>query len=221
MEKYTNVDKFLIINQKIILDVKFGEYPGVFDSRIEDITPKTIRITMPSEKGFPVPLALGISINVSYVGDNGRFSFQSKVISRLKEQIPMLEIEKPSVVFRKELREFFRINTGAKVKILASYEDDKGCPVDDVFEAYVQDISGGGMRVTGGYRLEHGQEVEIYFGDMVPELKSAKAAVMRSVAHEDQRYEAGLKFLGMNTVDRDKVIKYVFKRQLELRKLIG
>jgi c-di-GMP-binding flagellar brake protein YcgR len=221
VEKYTNVDKFLIINQKIILDVKFGEYPGVFDSRIEDITPKTIRITMPSEKGFPVPLALGISINVSYVGDGGRFSFQSKVLSRLKEQIPMLEIEKPSVVFRKELREFFRINTRARVKILASYEDEKGSPVDDVFEAYVQDISGGGMRVTGGYRLEHGQEVDIYFGDMVPELKSTRAVVMRSVAHEDQRYEAGLKFLGMNTVDRDKVIKYVFKRQLELRKLIG
>ncbi|MGE4498488.1 MAG: flagellar brake protein [Deferribacterales bacterium] len=221
MEKYTNVDKFLIINQKIILDVKFGEYPGVFDSRIEDIRNKSIYITMPSEKGFPVPLAVGVSVNVSYVGDGGRFSFQSKVISRLKEQIPMLEIEKPSVVFRKELREFFRINTRAKVKILNSYEDDKGSPVDDVFEAYVQDISGGGMRVTAGYRLEYGREVEIYFGDMVPDLKSARAVVMRSVAHEDQRYEAGLKFLGMNTVDRDKVIKYVFKRQLELRKLIG
>ena len=75
MEKYTNVDKFLIINQKIILDVKFGEYPGVFDSRIEDIRNKSIYITMPSEKGFPVPLAVGVSVNVSYVGDGGRFSF--------------------------------------------------------------------------------------------------------------------------------------------------
>jgi c-di-GMP-binding flagellar brake protein YcgR len=221
VEKYTNVDKFLIVNQKIILDIKFGEYPGTFDSRIEDMTSKTILITMPTDKGLVVPLAPKLAVGVTYVGDGGRFSFQSKIIKRVKGKIPLLEIEKPKVVYRKELREFFRINTRARIKIFVTSEDAKGNPVDNIFEASVQDISGGGMRITGSYRLEYGQEVEVYFNEIVPGLKSVRASVTRSVAYEDQRYEAGLKFLDMNAVDRDKVIKYVFKRQLELRKIMG
>lgn len=219
--KYTKVDDLLFINQKIFVDVKFGIKAGSYESRFEDIRDKSILISVPSDRGAFVPLSPGLDISVLYIGDGGRYYFQSKVLGRIKETIPLIEIEKPTVIHRKELREFFRINTNAKVKLLATRQNASANSVDNIMEAYVQDISGGGMRVSLRTRLEYNDEVEIYFSEMVPELKSTKAVVTRSVTLEEGRYEAGLKFLNINSVDRDRVIKYVFKRQLELRKLIG
>jgi c-di-GMP-binding flagellar brake protein YcgR len=221
VEKYTDVNKFIKINQKINVEIKLGVNEGVYDSRIENFVDDSVFISMPSVRGVPIVLPEGAMVEISYVSDSGRYSFTSKVLSKLKDVVALIEVSKPEAIYRKELREFFRINSGAKVKIVFVKEDEDGIITDEIFDAYVQDISGGGMRIVTTTRLERGQEVEIYFNDIVPNLKSAKAAVMRSSIHEDGKCELGLKFVGMSAIDRDKVIKYVFKRQIELRKLIG
>ncbi|WP_022850244.1 flagellar brake protein [Limisalsivibrio acetivorans] len=221
MEKYTKVDKFLIINQKVILEVKSGDYPGTYDSRIEDVKPKSILITMPTEKTVTIPLSSGVILDVAYVSEQGRFHFRSKVIKRVKEVIPLLEIEKPDAVYRKELREYFRVNTRAKIKVLLTREEPDGSIKEKLCIASVHDISGGGIRIISECRMEMEEMVEVYFDGAIPGLESIQGRVRRAVALEEGKYEAGLEFIDINNVDRDKVIKYVFKRQLELRKLMG
>jgi len=219
LEKINDVEKFLTINQKLLLEVKAGEYAGMYDSRVEDIEGDIIHISMPTEKSVTVPLKPKTRLHVSFVMDRGRLSFKSVVEDRYMDPLPMLKIVKPEVLFREELRSFFRVDTRIPVKIMVD-ENDGDIIKQKMYQAKLLDLSGGGCRVFTEVKLEKGDVFEIFLLGNIERLEQIKVEAKRIRKVEDH-YEIGSEFYDIGQSDRDKIIKYVFKRQVEMRKLLG
>lgn len=219
MEKILEVDKFLTINQKLLLEVKIGDYAGVYDSRIEDIDKGSVHVSMPSEKGVAIPLKPGTRLHVSFVMDRGRLSFKSAVEDRFMDPLPMLKITRPDVLFREELRSFFRVDTLIPVKIMVNIHEGDIIR-QKMFEAKVTDLSGGGCKVFTEAPIKKGDTFEIFFLGTIEKLDSVKVE-SRRIRRVEEFYEVGSEFYGLSHSDRDKIIKYVFKRQVEMKNLLG
>jgi len=221
LEKLEKFDQFLSVNQKLLIEVKVGDYPGIFDSRIEDIKAKEkkILLSMPTDKGQGIPLKPNTRVHLSYVLDKGRFSFKSVILDRVKDPLPMLVVQYPEAIFRQELRAFFRVDTRIPVKVMATVKSGESASVK-IIDAKIVDISGGGMRLFSEIKMEKNDTIEIYLQGSIEKLESLKALVMRSTKR-DGMFETGVRFEDLSSSDRDKIVKYVFKRQVELRKLLG
>ncbi|MGD9806947.1 MAG: flagellar brake protein [Deferribacterales bacterium] len=219
MEKITEVDKFLTINQKLLIEVKVGDHAGVYDSRIEDMDKSSLHISMPSEKGVTIPLKPNTKLHVSYVMDRGRLSFKTVVEDRFMDPLPMLKVTKPDLLFREELRSFFRVDTRIPVKLMVDI-DEGDIIKQKLFEGKIIDMSGGGCRVFTPAPIKKGDVFEMFFQGELEKLESVKVEAKR-IRKVEENFEVGSEFYGISQSERDKVIKYVFKRQVELRKLIG
>lgn len=168
MEKITDIDKFLSINQKkLLLEVKLGENAGgVYDSRVEDIEGDILHISMPSEKGRTIPLKPKTRLHVSYVMNRGRLSFKTMVEDRYMDPMPMLKVVKPEVLFREELRSFFRVDTRIPVKVMVDVNEDEIIR-QKMFEAKVIDLSGGGCKVFTNAPIKNGDKFEVFFFSII------------------------------------------------------
>lgn len=219
MEKINDVDKFLSVNQKLLLEVKVGDYAGTYDSRIEDMLGEEMHIAMPSERGVTVPLKPKTKLHISFVMDRGRMSFKSVVEDRFMDPRPMLKVVKPDVLFREELRSFFRVDTRIPVKILVDINEGDIIK-QKMYEAKILDLSGGGCRVSCDAPIAKNDVFELFFLGSIDRLDSVKLEAKR-IRKVEEHIEVGSEFYSVSQGDRDKIIKYVFKRQVELRKLLG
>jgi len=219
VEKITDVDKFISINQKLLLEIKVGDHAGIYDSRIEDIKGGAIHISMPTENSRRIPLKPNTRLHVSYVMDRGRLSFKSMVEDRYMDPLPMLVITKPETLFREELRSFFRVDTRIPVKVMVEINEDD-IITQKMFDAKITDLSGGGCKTFIDAPIKKGDRFEIFFLGNIDRLESVNAEARRVVKVEEN-LEIGCEFIDIAQSDRDKVIKYVFKRQVEMKKLLG
>jgi len=219
LEKIENVDKFLSVNQKLLLEVKVGDYAGIYDSRVEDIDGDLLHISMPSERGVTIPLKPKTKLHISYVMDRGRLSFKSIVEDRFMDPRPMLKVPKPDALFREELRAFFRVDASFPVKLLVDINEGDIIK-QKMYEAKMLDLSGGGCRVLCNAPIERNDIFELFFLGAIDRLDSVKLEAKR-IRKNEENIEVGSEFYSVTQGDRDKIIKYVFKRQVELRKLLG
>jgi len=221
MEKLKDITSYLKINTKIFVNVLSEAYIGIYDSRIENIDNKVIKITIPSQKGVPVPLSPGAKLEVSFITQMGRFSFKSEVIGRVKENIPLLEIAYPDFLRRQELRRFFRVETRLKIKFhTIDYIMKDGIPemIKKKYEGIVRDISGGGLRLNCDIKLEQGQAIEVDISESLGTKFNIIAIVVHVYSNVDKS-DVGVEFITIKETDRDKIIKYIFKRQIELKRM--
>ncbi|MBZ4672677.1 flagellar brake domain-containing protein [Deferribacterales bacterium Es71-Z0220] len=221
MEKIKDISTYLTINTKILVNVLSGNYRGIYDSRIEDIHNDKMKITIPSQKGIPFPLSPGSKLEVSFITPMGRFSFNSEVIGRTRENIPLLEIVYPEFLRRQELRRFFRVEARLKIKFRTiDYIEKDGAPemIKKEYDGIIKDISGGGIRLTSDIQLEQGQAIELDMSEAI----GTKFDIIARVVHiynNDDKSEVGVEFITIKETDRDKIIKYVFQRQIELKRM--
>ncbi|KAA0259153.1 hypothetical protein FHQ18_01500 [Deferribacter autotrophicus] len=221
MEKITRVDSYLEPNIKITVDVLSGEFQDRYDSRIEIVDKDYLYISVPTKNAIPAPLTPGTKIEVSFITDKGRFSFKSEVVERIKENILMLKVKKPSFLMRKELRKYFRVETHLKVIICKiNYNNNENIPemVKECDFGIIKDISGGGIKIVTELPLQAENIVEIDFNGTINNIKEVFGKVVRVVSLNN-KYEAGIEFISIRENDRDKIIHYVFKRQIELKKM--
>lgn len=224
MEKIKNVNDYVHINSNIDIEVLKGNYKGIYSSRIEDINNTSIFISIPSNKSVPIPLSPGSLLEISFITDKGRFSFKSTVKGRLKDRIPMLELEKPEFILRKELRKYFRVDTRLKASVFLvnfNIEDGDVNMTRDIYDGIIKDISGGGMRILTIAPIKLDQAIEIDVNESLGARKEIFARVVNVFPRDIKsgKIEAGIEYISIKENDRDQIIKYVFKRQIELRKL--
>lgn len=221
MEKFKDIDNYIKVNTKILFNVVTGDYRGVYDSRIEDIKNDEIRITTPTLKGVPFPVYQNIEVEVSFINEKGRFSFKTKVLGRIVDKIPLIQIQKPDFIFRKELRKYFRVGARLKIKFRnINYKLKNGQPDIERTEqsAIIKDISGGGFRFVTDATITEGQAMEVFEIEGI-EIKNDVICRVVSIYNNADKTDAGAEYISIKELDRDKIIKYVFQRQIELRKM--
>ncbi|MEF3255122.1 MAG: flagellar brake protein [Deferribacterales bacterium] len=222
MEKIKDYKNFLQLNTKVNISVRSGSYQGVYDSRIEDLRGDGIYISLPTLKGVPFPILPGTEVEVSFIASGGRFSFDTKVEGRVVDGIPMLKLKKPEYIYRSELRKFFRVDCRLKIKIhRLFFEKLNGDIIFKVnsYDALVKDISGGGVRLQTEIELVEDDIIQVDLTDHFPTINEIFGRVVTVFPKVDKKYEYGVEFISIRERDRDLIVKYVFRRQIELKKL--
>ena len=82
------------------------------------------------------------------------------------------------------------------------------------------DLSGGGIKITFNRGLKEGTRVELSFELERGEVINALGEIVRTekVGEGNDRYWLAIKFTDILESDRNKIVKFVFKKQVELRK---
>lgn len=223
-EKVKNLEDYLRVNTRINVGVKRADYSGVYDSRVEDITNKHILISHPTDNGVPIPMLPGTKISVEYATNDGRFQFESSVIGRHTEgSLSFIQVSIPETIVRNQLREFFRVptNVKGKVKLYYSKVPDKNMKIPHrKADCKLVDLSGGGGKLITEEHLDKGQVFGLDISGEVDGAEDIKCTCIRAKRIQGKN-EVSFKFNFTKESERNLIIKYVFKRQIELKQLLG
>jgi len=179
-----------------------------YPSRIELVGEEELWVAAPQEKGVLVPIGVGEKLFVYVIGENEIFHFEGEVKNRLrKENMAFLILSLPQEVKREQRRNYVRIDVAIPLLIR---KDDR------TFLGYTRNLSGGGMQASfSGERNFLGIGDEVVFS-LSLEDKSiiGRAKVVRK---DDPSYYA-FQFVEITDQDKEEIIHYIFKQQIEIRK---
>lgn len=223
MEKITDVDSVLVPNLRLNI-ASSDSGTMVYDSRVEDIMYSTFFVAMPSDRGIAMPIHPGASVDVSFIANGGRYFFKTSITNKILQNINLLELKKPEMLYKSELREFFRIDVLQKVRIYLMKEiqgrnNQVALFRDKTMDGVCINVSGGGLKFLVETDIERDCVIEMDFSHFIEGLDSIMGQVVRCVLNEKKMYEIGVNYLDLKDSQRDKIIKYTFKRQIETRKL--
>ncbi|GGK18841.1 hypothetical protein GCM10010965_09790 [Caldalkalibacillus thermarum] len=199
-----------------------------YKARIVDLNEQYIYIELPMHEQssrlafFPE----GTELEVWFTGkDKVPYQFVSQVAGRRKERIPvtLLTHPHPDTIERKQRRQYLRVPCDEKIFLYV--QNDHQAPKDPLI-AQAVDLSGGGMAFTlaGKEQLQPGDEVKWEFS-LPPVHESSTPISGRGVvkrvtppAEKGMPYKYSVAFTEIREQDRQQIIRYCLRRQLEMRK---
>jgi len=167
---------------------------------------------------MPVPAVKGSVLQVSAITPDGRVSFSSKVQGIVTKPFYMLVISIPEALSHEQVRQFYRVPVHLRVKFLLM---NKITEEDTIHyeEGLVDDISGGGCRLSTGAELSEGDNLLIDFaGTAMDNVGRVECRINRISPKQGNKIVASLRFHEIDDLTEDRIVRYVFRRQLELRK---
>ena len=203
----------LIINKNIEIIWEKEAYKSI----IQDIRGKYFSISIPSKNGNFIPLRQGDIAEVLYYNNLNIFQFDSNVVGRKFDGIPLIVLEIPKKYKLVQRRQFFRVTLDGL--IILNYEKlkDKNNkriktlkPLNDKFKkAILLDLSGGGMRVKLEEPMVVGDILHLFL-DIQKEEIEIYSKIVRIISSEFKSFAYGICFLDLTEKEREKIIKYSF-----------
>lgn len=176
----------------------------------------TFSVIAPRYNGVNYPFHHGdvVSIIFTNVVKNKKkvFSFKGKILKKTKEKELVEDvIQKISEIEEIQRRNSFRlpITKNAIVKVS-----------DEEYTVLSKNISAGGLRFVVNKRLATHSEVEVTFNFEDEHSITTKARVISSNLQKDSqyKYDTRVEFLGLESHEKDKLINYIFEKQIEMIK---
>lgn len=204
-------DNKLQLDQRIEINVETGPYQGTYHSNIAQIEDSCIKIISPFNRGEIVPLRIGLPLTIYYTGSYAAYCFETEIISREKNNEPLLVINPPENIQRIQRRDYFRMDAKEKVKYRLLGTDN------EYKETNTVDISGGGLAIAVDEEIKEESLLELYLD--LPDLKTTKlkGKVMNRFSLTDGQ-AVGLLFVDIDDSTRDKIIQWLFDYQRKLRR---
>lgn len=192
-------------------------YTEQYSSRVEDVLSDAVVLAMPMSKGYPVMLQQGEFFYGRTVADGVVYMFTCTLLERKLSPLPIWKASLPTNVERVQQRSFVRVD--ATVPVRMAIEPAKAGEATLLLEATTKDISGGGAKIIYKHRLPAGTQMKLTL--QLPEIGEVEteAQVVRTDKPQEDRpiHWVALRFINLHETVRSKIIKYVFKRQMELR----
>ena len=209
------MEERLKVGQKIQLNIVEEPEKDNYYSRVEDIVETgAIVVAAPIKDGAVVDV--GEKLNILFWDNTSQYAFEAKVIGRKYVGMPTITIKKCSELQRMQRRSYFRIQAMLKVVFDVENEDD-GAKRHD-YQGLTLD-SGGGILLSTKTRIETGTNLNmiIYLSehDYITAIGRVERVDFLSIK---KLYRAGIDFFMIYESDRDKVVAFVFKKELELRR---
>lgn len=189
-----------------------------YRSRVEDMTADNMVIAMPMSKGYPVMLPRGDVFFGRTVANHMAFEFTSSLLDKQISPLPIWKIALPYNIKKIQQRAFVRVDSSLPVQI--SEIVDENIVEEPIISASTKDISGGGVQIVTDHLWPIGTKllVTIHYPEIGPlTLKSEVVRVFQPQL-ELTVFWVGVRFLEIAEKDRGKIIKYIFKKQLEHRR---
>lgn len=207
------VERIFRPNRKASLGVRRRNERGEFEvvyypSRIELVNKDTLWFAAPQERGTLVPVSPGEVLEVYIIGENEVFFFEGEVQDRVKRgNIAYVVFAMPDTVVRKQRRNYVRFD--AVLPVLLKREER-------TFSGTTKNISGGGMLV----QLRESRDVfelreELFF---LLSLDGRDIVGRAQIVRKDGPGLYAFQFSEIADQDRESIIKYIFQKQIELRR---
>jgi|GEM_PF-574330 len=220
------------VNQHLKVVIQHGLYMGQYNSRVEDVTEETIEIAIPSKQGNLLPLSEQTWFIGKVVDSTCLYTFKAKILMiMIKKNVPTWIIEMPKEVDKTQRRCYIRMESSLPVFLKIISNGDPKITVGGMrytpeeletksWEMTTKDISGNGAKLISKWSIMEGTDVAVSIP--LPEIGNfdSMGKIVRSelISPEIGLYWLGVHFTGLLERERDKIIRYVFKKQIELRK---
>jgi c-di-GMP-binding flagellar brake protein YcgR len=220
------------VNQNIEIEIKHGLYTGKYNSRIEEVNKDSFEIAIPSKQGHLLPLSEQTWFIGKLVDSSCLYVFKAKIQHvELKQSIPMWVVEKPKEIEKTQRRSYIRIEARLPVKMKIVPEDEIALNVDGkryvpedlkgkTWDLLTKDVSGSGAKVISKFCVPEDTKIAVIIS--LPEVGDF-TTLARVVRTELANPELGIYWIGVHFIDlsekeRDKIVRFVFKQQIEMRK---
>lgn len=201
-------------DQEIFVEIK-GSQAGVYATKVLDIEGGKFKMAAPQVQGVTIPLKKGDNVSISYTTDRGKFIFMSRVQQRFREPLPHYILQRPEKIYRVQRREYVRVELEGRIDYRP--RPAAGEEGSDFFKGRIIDLSGGGVGIKGPLKVPEGKELEMKI-PLLP-IDAPLLGVVRRL-REDKKGEAhrmGVAFVDIETILREKIIKWLFEYQRNLR----
>ncbi|MCQ6558058.1 flagellar brake protein [Paenibacillus mendelii] len=212
------------VNQFLFLQVASSDEEEAaveYKSRIADENDNELLIEIPVLEGTGryKRLFLGDELSAYYLSSDGvKHYFNSHVLGLKEDVVRLVRIQKPDPesITKVQRRHFLRVGSELEIAIKLSAHVR--------FVGITDDVGGGGISFLcdGKWPIKSGTELECWL--LVPyrngsiEHAQFKAEVVRVKKMETGRNQVMAKYASITDGERQKIIRYCFERQLDVRK---
>ncbi|MDU2064949.1 MAG: PilZ domain-containing protein [Sporomusaceae bacterium] len=197
----------------------------MYHSRIEEIgdKEKTLLVSEPYGKGQLLPRRYQEPYTVRIVADDCAYVFQASLLRYTREPFALWTITYPTTARRDQLRDFVRFNINLDVVLTAkevAAKDGETPALPVVIKTLTRDISGNGMCILcpEDSKLAIGSCWNIVLPLSPFFSLEVEGEILRTVITENEKVFCGLRFTKIEEVERQKLIQFIYKKQIERRK---
>ena len=185
-----------------------------FPSRVEGIMPTKLHIAMPMRKSVPVLLQPGTKFTARFIANDACWQFSSSFIDKMIVPLPIWIVTAPTEFEKIQLRSYVRIAVSMPATITIIEDKGESLP----FNIKTKDLSGGGVQLVSEKKVPVGTTINLVLNLPEMDLVKIKGEVVRADKPNGvDIYWLAVKFIEISEKDREKIIKYIFKLQIERR----
>lgn len=226
------VNKNLTARQKLEVVVEQSPFEGRYLSRVEDVRPDRVVINVPMTGSLFVPITVNTAIKIRFIESNAVFEFVPKIIKRIETPYPMLYIEVPGVMTKKQLRKYVRVDVLINAdywsldveKLINPDIETPGRIRFKINRGIITNISGGGIILAVTEPLKKDDAIGLRFSLTAgyPVIDNLLGKTVRTTEVKENpgkyKYKTAVEFFSIDEKDREEIIKFVFDRQISLKK---
>lgn len=186
-------------------------------SRVEEIASDEMVIAMPMQKGRPIFLESGRGFYGRIITEGGVYFFKSKFLKKRMYPLPVWIVAMPYEIEKMQQREFVRFDVSQPLQLEYLPEDDADHTIS--LKVITRDLSGGGLQAICEQPIKIGTKVKMIIS--LPDDGDLEVAgeVIRVQKPQDDRqlFWISVRFVDVRSIIRDKISRFIFKKQLEHR----
>lgn len=212
----------LVPGVRLRLDVALGDLAEAHMTAVEDVTEHDIAVLTPMKHLRTRTFAAGTQANAAYSYDRKVWRFATE-FTGISSDGAVSRLRLPTAIESAEHRRFYRLQT--TVHALSIYRliiDGDHLPDDDVsaIKGMVVDLSEGGLCFTTRQAVISGERLGIRAD--LPGVGEIHARLSITGIDEPARGNLNRRvhcqFTDISNADRDRIARYLMRRQLELRR---
>jgi len=199
----------------IVIDEAGTGNRRVYNSRIEDMGNESLTIAAPYSQGYFLNPRLGEKYTVSISAADCSYVFKAALLNYIRQPIPLWEITLPTALERQQLRSFVRLDVILDIR-LEVFTAEK-----TVIDTLTKDVSAGGLRIMINKPIPVGTKLNMFLSLSEDEKLEAEGEVVRIISPEEEhdKYEVAIRFSEIKERIRSRIVKYIFKKQIERRRI--
>ena len=191
-------------------------------TRVEEVDGEVIGVLVPIVRLKPRPSAAGTVVHAQYLFRNRRWTFESAVTGHSPDGTVEF-LAAPKEIDSHERRASYRLETALKPKALYRLVVDAATVADDddgQIVGTVVDLSEGGVCLSTRESLRQGERLGIQLD--LPHVGKIHARMRVQGVDSPRRDQVAHRvhciFTDIGLSDRDRVARYVMRRQIEMRR---
>jgi len=174
-------------------------------------------VAMPMEKGYPVFHGKGSTFYGKVFDESGVYAFKSIFVDKKMGHLPIWIVTMPFDIKKSQQRSFVRFDVALPVVIEYPLDDDGDEMIS--LKLFTRDLSGGGLQIICNQQIKVGSKINLTLDFFDHGVFQVAGEVVR--VHQPQidrrLFWISVKFLNIPEKIRDKISKFIFRKQLEQR----